>query len=960
MTATVIAQTESTRMLVLGAPMPVALLILLAVVAVLALVYTYRTERRGVGRLEGMVLPTLRGVLGVLIVVMFAEPVLSTRITESSRPRVIVLVDDSTSMDIADTHITPGRQLRLADDLGMLDPAARPLRLKATEATVRRAAADLQRPREFLRSRRETAPKDDPALGRFQAETDKVISSLDQVVRDLTTATQTKPTGNALPDDIVQALGKLGQQVANHAVASLREPTIQVQAMDEIMATLTATADDLGKLADTADEAMAGYADAAAQQAMKNAAAMSRRGVAAQLLHPDPGRRIPEILRNTDIEVYLFTASTQTAQIEAIAAAQSQPSETSLRSQTDITHALETATAGRNEAPIAGVILATDGRHNTGPDPLETAARMGAAGIGIYPLMIGSTQPPTDAVILEADAPNAVYVEDAADITAAIKLDGLEGKPATVRLLDPEGTVLDERKITPDSDHHRAEVTLSHTPGEKGRFVYEVELVPMNGEILTDNNRRTLAVDVNDDRTKVLIVDGAPRWEFRYLRNVLLRDLSVRLQTVLFEPPYIESEPPRDPVAAQATRDDPEADRLPETAEDLNAFDLIVLGDTAPADLTSADQRRIDAFVAERGGTLVIIAGKAHMPASFAGQPVAGLLPVVDATNGSNPPKPAGAFRIRLTAEGRSATMTRFHADGDENLELWTKLPQVYWRSSWHQAKGGASILAFADLDADRAATPTTTPASQPIDAQDHALISTQHYGLGKVLFLGWDATWRLRYKTGDKLHHKFWRQILRWATESKLPTGLARVKLGTDKARYVQDEPVVVRVKLSKPDLTPVTDAMISADIRRGDEVVRTARLRFVTGSAGIYEARFTDLPAGELSVVLDGPVIESLRQPDDPPGEVMTRIVIDPVRSVESLNLAANEPLLQRLADVSGGTRITPADLRTFRATLNTEPIRNVTETHTEVWNSWWLLIAFVTVITVEWLVRKSAGLM
>ena len=86
------------------------------------------------------------------------------------------------------------------------------------------------------------------------------------------------------------------------------------------------------------------------------------------------------------------------------------------------------------------------------------------------------------------------------------------------------------------------------------------------------------------------------------------------------------------------------------------------------------------------------------------------------------------------------------------------------------------------------------------------------------------DLLWR--YKTGDTLHHKLWGQILRWATEGKLPTGLRLVKIGTDRARYDESEPVVVRAKFSKPDLTPMRDALVSAEIRAAGKVMRTGRL--------------------------------------------------------------------------------------------------------------------------------------
>lgn len=43
-------------------------------------------------------------------------------------------------------------------------------------------------------------------------------------------------------------------------------------------------------------------------------------------------------------------------------------------------------------------------------------------------------------------------------------------------------------------------------------------------------------------------------------------------------------------------------------------------------------------------------------------------------------------------------------------------------------------------------------------------LIAWQRYGAGKCMFVGTDQLWRLRARTGDKYHLKFWGQaIFEW-----------------------------------------------------------------------------------------------------------------------------------------------------------------------------------------------------
>ena len=55
---------------------------------------------------------------------------------------------------------------------------------------------------------------------------------------------------------------------------------------------------------------------------------------------------------------------------------------------------------------------------------------------------------------------------------------------------------------------------------------------------------------------------------------------------------------------------------------------------------------------------------------------------------------------------------------------------------------------------------------------KEQALLVQQGYGRGQVLFVGLDSTWRWRFKVGDKYHHRFWGQLVRWAASDKLLEG--------------------------------------------------------------------------------------------------------------------------------------------------------------------------------------------
>src|SRR5262249_58031109 len=63
---------------------------------------------------------------------------------------------------------------------------------------------------------------------------------------------------------------------------------------------------------------------------------------------------------------------------------------------------------------------------------------------------------------------------------------------------------------------------------------------------------------------------------------------------------------------------------LPSEPDALSSFDCIILGDATPEQLPRAERVRLEKHVAERGGTLVILAGKRAMPLGFQHAPAAG------------------------------------------------------------------------------------------------------------------------------------------------------------------------------------------------------------------------------------------------------------------------------------------------------------------------------------------------
>jgi hypothetical protein len=535
---------------------------------------------------------------------------------------------------------------------------------------------------------------------------------------------------------------------------------------------------------------------------------------------------------------------------------------------------------------------------------------------------------------------------------------------------------------------------------------------------MTSNNTFPLSVMVADDRTKLLIIEGRPSWEFRYIKNLFSgRDRTVALQYVLLEPDRIEGIPPLPTIEASASRpfEEVEATALPKDEAEWMKFDAILLGDVPPRFLSDEQLKILRRFVTERGGTLIIDSGPRYMPHAYADTPLADLLPVtfkpaqdtnpVSLQNPGEPyvVSPEKSFRIALTAEGRESVIMRQKTSPLENQEVWDSLPDLYWRHPILKTKEGATILAYAlppgapaflkpatsaapaatASSATPAAATATASAPSPsatrsaearaaelaaaateLDRQrrdyerEHALIAFQNVAMGKVMFLGTDHTWRLRYRVGDTYHHRLWGQILRWATANKLPVGTDTVKIGTDHSRYPPHTTVRVQAKITKKDFTPVIAGDVAVNVYAGDVLKLHKKLEYAQGSAGMYAADLGEFSGGTYRVELDAPAAKPILA-EQHADKVATEFSVDPSTPAEQADLVPNRGFLKRLTSQTGGVMVDASKAERVLETLGPPTEHTKDSREFILWNSWYLLVTMLLLATAEWLLRKKVGL-
>ncbi|MFT5904746.1 MAG: hypothetical protein ACI9E1_000332 [Cryomorphaceae bacterium] len=638
---------------------------------------------------------------------------------------------------------------------------------------------------------------------------------------------------------------------------------------------------------------------------------------------------------------------------------------------TDLAAALSTVLEQVPADNLCGVILVSDGRHNRPSRVEDVARRFGILDAPIAALALGSDKPPRDAAILSVQSPDAVYLGDRIRIAARLKFDGYRGKTAIVKLLQGD-TVLEERNISIPQDRHREDIKFRHTPEKGGVTAYRIKMSQLEGERFKNNNAWSFETAVTDARTNVLIVDSHARWEFRYLRNLFYgRDKSIHLQYVLLNPDRIEGQAEENiPASAARPFGEARATRLPVSEAEWRKFDVIILGDIEPDALSADHWKILKGCVQDRGALLVTVAGPRWMPHAHRNTVLDELLPVnyeLTARNYFNSGEQG--FKMALTAAGRAHPVTAQSDSRIENERLWSGFPSLRWRHPITGIKEGAEVLLMAKSDGDiKSLAPRSTDelggalealARRKQEEQKNALLVAQQVGNGKVVTLLTDRTWRLREGVGDVHHHRFWGQLVRWGAGPNLRSGTTGVRLGTDQLTYSADDKVQITARLRDKDLLPINDPTLRAIIYTDGKKITSIPLGYIEGSNGLHSAIAGPFAQqGNYEIVIEGAKLDSLVEGED--SAVKTGIrVIGAKSPVELSETTLNRPLLETIAELSGGRVVNPTDTSSLPALFLTGEETREELRETTLWDHWILLLFLLTTLTTEWIVRRGAGL-
>jgi von Willebrand factor type A domain len=655
---------------------------------------------------------------------------------------------------------------------------------------------------------------------------------------------------------------------------------------------------------------------------------LSRLNLVKLLLKEENGRLLEELSNRYRVAGYQFAAN-----IERIAQGSSgEDLKIALQSLTADGRGTEATRVGDGlkhvlddyrGAPPAAVVLFSDGVVTDGSTIADAAQDMRSAGVPLFAVGLGSSKPPRDIELADVLVDDAIFVNDLVNLQVQIKASGFEGHEAKITLRrDGETKPLAEQSVALPSVGKTLTVQLTDRPTRAGDVTYVVETAPRDDEIDQKNNRQTRTVSVRDEKIRVLLAYGYPSYEFRFLKSLLERDNTVQLSTYLqdADPEYAE----QDKTALRS---------FPVNRDDLFSYDVLIIGDIDPRLLPQSVWQQVRAFVAEKGGGAAFIAGPKYLPVMIQDNAdVGALLPInvhslAVASDSSANTTPG--FAVRPTPLGLQNPAMQLGDSSAETQQIWGELAPLFWLAPVGELKPGAQILAEA--------------AGKPA-------ISFQYFGAGRVVFQAIDSTWRWRAGVGESYFARYWVQMIRFLAHGKLGKGRG-VQLTTDRREYHRGETAQLRARFLDNQLAPNSDEIVVM-VNAVGQPRRRVTLRRNPAAAGVYEGSLAGLADGQYELQIVEPQLKGNAPATKfsvvaPPGE-FARTEMD----AKAMSAAA---------DVTRGKFFTISDADKLLDSLprgRRVPIQNLPSI--PIWNRWWLLAAFLSCITTEWILRKRKGML
>ncbi len=589
------------------------------------------------------------------------------------------------------------------------------------------------------------------------------------------------------------------------------------------------------------------------------------------------------------------------------------------------------ARAARLGAGSGGIVLLSDGRQtDVGNDPRLAGLLARAQQAPVLAVPYGVHREKRDIAVRVTRRLLTGFAGQPVRIQGEVQASWPGEIEVAVRLVEDSGRSVATNTVRL-RDGARERASFSVTPDQPGSAAYSLHVVPWEGERDTRNNEAPFEILVLDRKIRVLMAEGVPFWDSKFLGQLLRRQPNLDVTSVQRTAPerFIT-------ITTDGASQTDATGLFPNDAAALGAYDIVVFGKGAEYFITPERSAALKRYVADQGGCVVFARGPALVEQG------AGLEDLEPVEWGG-----ASALECRLVPCGEGEDLGLFAGllpgRGDP---VWERLPPVRCSRAALTLKSFAQVLA----EGRRSKAAGEAPGARV------PLLVSRRLGKGLTVALNIDGLWQWAFfptsQEAAVMYEELWAQLLLWAgTYAEfLPGHQFALHLSASSTPPFQP----VRVSVRRRGGVAEREAPL-VRVTRGDETVRELALAAGASGDGWEGLLELDVP-GLYRVVLLSPegtaavaAAAALLQVEAPPAE--------------GDDVNPDQDYLTRLAEASGGSVVTSHELvaaMARREAAAREPRDGGAQAvWVPLWDRGWLLAAIMAALATEWTIRRRNGL-
>ena len=340
---------------------------------------------------------------------------------------------------------------------------------------------------------------------------------------------------------------------------------------------------------------------------------------------------------------------------------------------------------------------------------------------------------------LEAFAKNTVAVR------GTLRATGLQNRELKIEaIMIPSGseqgtkpTVLNQVIVAATSEDQTIPFSLPIVAPEKGLYQVVIKAEGVDGEATLLNNEQTCFINVRDQGSRVLYLEGAPRQEQQFIRRALSDSPDLKIDFI-WAPEAARKRWPL-PLEPQLTGD---------------TYDCVILGDL-DSDALGPENLSLLVELIQRGAGLITLGGfHAYSSGGYADTKLAEVLPVklnpAWRQKFGQPDNKAGQIEgpLQLTPRSEHPVVML----GDDALNRWKEVKPLIGANRWNGLADRPGVQWIAQSQ------------------NDDPLIVSGESGSGRVLSIAFDSSYVWWRQGRSDVHRQFWRQAVLWTMRRRPP----------------------------------------------------------------------------------------------------------------------------------------------------------------------------------------------